>query len=267
MTTPEPPLGMVDQLTPCGAGQTEEALRFARAYLADGPMDPQIVDWIRDPDRAAARRAEAEARQSLDWAGLNYWRDANAALAGMPVDAVFIGDSITEMWGVAHPDMFSDRVVNRGVSGQTSPQILLRFMPDVVALQPRVVHLMCGTNDVAGNTGPNTVEDYRNSIRAMADLAAANGIVMILAAITPFDGLSWAPHITGTVERLAGLNAWLERFASERGLIHVDYGAVLASETGALKPEFTRDGVHMTRLGYDAMRPLAEAALVEALAR
>ena len=259
------PLGMVDHLP--GAGVTEEALAFARAYLAEGEMDPAAIAMIRDPGRIAARQAAATALRAADWPALGHYRDANAALAGQPVDAVFIGDSITEMWGVAHPGLFGEGVVNRGVSGQTSPQILLRFMADVVALKPRLVHLMCGANDVAGNTGPTTPQDYGNNIRAMADLARANGITMILAGITPFDGLAWAPQIGGTVARLAELNAWLAGFACERGLVHADYFPALATNESALNPLYTRDGLHPTRLGYDAMRPVAEAALAEARAR
>ncbi len=255
---------MVDDLP--GIGLTEEALSFARAYLADGPMDPAVVDRFQSPERIAARQSAAALLRTSDWPALGHYRDANRALAGQTVRAVFIGDSLTEMWGAAHPDLFSGGVLNRGVSGQTSPQILLRFMPDVVSLRPRIVHLMCGANDVAGNTGPTTPQDYKDNIRAMADLAAANGITMILAGITSFDCLSWAPHITGTVARLAELNLWLAGFARERGLVHADYSSVLATPEGALKPIFTRDGVHPTRRGYDAMRPIVEAALAKARA-
>src|SRR5690606_2994033 len=121
------------------------------------------------------------------------------------------------------PDLFSDGVVNRGVSGQTSPQILLRFMADVIALRPRAVHLMCGVNDVAGNTGPTTVDDYKNNILAMLDLASVHGMSVIVGSLTPVGDMPWAPHIGNARERVAEINSWLSNLAEARGLMFVDY--------------------------------------------
>lgn len=263
----EPVVGMVDSLDGQGGGPTPEGLAFARAYMAEGEMDPALLALLSDPQAMAEReRLKAEQRQR-DWANLGYYRDANAALAGQAVDVVFMGDSITEMWRIAQPDLFEGGRVNRGISGQTSPQMLVRFMADVIALKPRAVHLMCGTNDVAGNTGPTTPRDYQNSIIAMVDLATVNGIAVILANMPPMNGLMWSPAVKDPKARVAELNSWLTAFAAERGLVHADYGAVLSDGANGLRAEFTRDGVHPGAGGYAVMRPVAEAALAKALGR
>lgn len=259
-------VGMVDQLDGRG-GPTEEALAFARAYMAEGEMDPALLARLTDPEAIAEReRLKTEQRQR-DWANLGYYRAANAALAGQRTDVVFMGDSITEMWRIAQPDLFEGGRVNRGISGQTSPQMLIRFMPDVVALKPRAVHLMCGTNDIAGNTGPTTPQDYRNNIIAMTDLAHANGIAVILADVPPMNGLPWSSGVQDPQVRVAELNGWLRVFAREKGVTHVDYGAVLTDGGAGMRAEFTRDGVHPGAGGYAVMRPLAEGAVEQALGR
>lgn len=261
-----PAMGMVDRLDSRGFGPTADDYAFAEAYLAPGDLEPEWVSRLSDPKRRAAREATAAERKARDWPAISQYRDANAALAGQPVDVVFIGDSITEFWGVADPGLFSGRVVNRGISGQTSPQILLRFMPDVIALKPRVVHLLCGTNDIAGNTGPTTPEDYKANVLAMLILAEAHGVEVILASLTPFGAAPWNPAITNTLARTEELNAWQARLAAGRGLIRVDYHGVLADDAGGLRSEYHRDGVHPTRAGYAAMSPVADAAIAAALA-
>jgi len=261
-----PAVGMVDRLDSRGFGPTAEDYAFAEAYLAAGDLDAAWVARLADPERRAVREALAAERKARDWSALSQYREANEALTGQPVDVVFIGDSITEFWQVADPALFSGRIVNRGISGQTSPQILLRFMADVVALKPRAVHILCGGNDMAGNTGPSTVQDYRNNILAMLTLAEANGIKVILGALTPFNIVSWNPAVSDLRERTAELNAWQTALVAERGLVRADYFAALANGDQHLRPEFHRDGVHPTRAGYDVMRPVAEAAIREALA-
>lgn len=260
-------VGMVDSLDGEGGGPTPEALAFAQAYMAEGAMDPALLALLSDPRAMAEReRLKTEQRQR-DWANLGYYRADNAGLAGQAVDVVFMGDSITEMWRIAQPDLFEGGWVNRGISGQTSPQMLVRFMPDVIALKPRAVHLMCGTNDVAGNTGPTTPRDYRDTITAMADLARANGVAVVLAQIPPMNGLPWSPGVSAPQDRVAELNGWLNAFAAERGLVRADYGAALSDGANGLRAEFTRDGVHPGAGGYAVMRPVAEAAVAEALSR
>jgi len=252
---------MIDEPADLQSGPTDDQLAFARAYLADGPMDPEILTRIQNPDYVAARDIAKAERLARDWAGLGYYRRANAALGGQSVDVVFIGDSITEMWAVADPGLFSGGYINRGISGQTSPQILLRFMADVVALRPRAVHLMCGINDVAGNTGPNTPADYQNNVHAMLDLAQTHGIGVILASLTPAAGFTWSPEISGVAARVHDLNAWLVDLAARRGLVFADYHTALTSPDGALRPELTRDGVHPTSAGYRLMRPVLARAV------
>ena len=263
----KPAVGMVDSLNGQGGGPTEEALTFARAYMAEGPMDPAILAWLQDPERTARREQAKQDLRARDWPAFSHYREANAALAGQRTEVVFIGDSITEMWRIAQPDLFSAGVVNRGISGQTSPQILLRFMPDVVALKPKVAHIMCGVNDIAGNTGPTTPQDYRGNMLAMLDIASANGIHIVLAHLTPISGLPWSPDVVDPKARIVELNGWLASVAAERGLVQVDYGPALSDGQGGLKAEFTRDGLHPGAGGYAVMRPLAEAAIAEALAR
>lgn len=261
-----PAVGMVDRLDSRGFGPTAEDYAFAEAYLAPGDLAPAWLARLSDPERRAAREALSTERKARDWPALGQYREANEALAGKPVDVVFIGDSITEFWKVADPALFTGGVVNRGISGQTSPQILLRFMADVVALRPKAVHILCGGNDMAGNTGPSTVEDYRNNILAMVTLAETHGIRVILGALTPFNIVSWNPAVGDLRERTAELNAWQRTLVAERGLVRADYFAALANAEQRLRPEFHRDGVHPTRAGYDAMRPVAEFAIREALA-
>jgi lysophospholipase L1-like esterase len=251
---------MVDRLSGYGGASAEE-LAFARAYLAEGEMDPAVLSMLGDVDRVAERERLKAQRKADDWPALGHYREANAALSGQAVDVVFIGDSITEMWAVAQPDLFADGVVCRGISGQTSAQMLLRFMADVVALRPRLVHLMCGVNDVAGNTGPTTPDDFRNNVRAMVQLAVANGINVALGSLTPVTGLPWAPEVQDPRGRVPELNAWLQAFATEQGLDFADYFSVLADPEDALSADLTRDGVHPQIRGYDLMRPVAEAAI------
>lgn len=199
-----------------------------------------------------------------DWPWLCRYHAANQALPGGRADIVFIGDSITEFWGQAQPALFTGGIVNRGISGQTSPQLLLRFMADVVALKPRVVHLMIGTNDIAGNTGPSSPEDYRNNVRAMVTLAQVHGIRVILGSIAPADRMSWRPGLA-PAPRIAELNQWLRMFAAEQGLTYADYHAALAEPGGAMRSAFTQDGVHPGMAGYAAMEPVMRAALAAAL--
>jgi lysophospholipase L1-like esterase len=198
-----------------------------------------------------------------DWAWACKYRQANAQLSTAP-RAVFIGDSITENWIALAPALFAGGNFNRGIGGQTSPQVLLRFYQDVVRLKPKVVHIMVGTNDLAGNTGPNAPDQYIDMIRAMTDIAATNRIAVILGSIAPASGFPWKPKITPAAQ-IIELNRWLRDYARVKGLVYADYHAVLADPQGAMKPAFTGDGVHPNAAGYAAMEPVARAALAEAV--
>jgi lysophospholipase L1-like esterase len=200
-----------------------------------------------------------------DWAQIGQYRDANAALVGSHVRAVFIGDSITELWPIGDSGFFTGGIVGRGISGQTSPQVLLRMMPDVVALKPKVVHVLCGCNDIAGNTGPSTLQDYKNNVLAMVTIAQAHAIRIIFGSLTPAGQFAWAPHLGDPRPRIVEINAWIRNLAVERGLVWADYHSVLEAADGSMRSDFTRDGVHPVADGYAAMRPVAQAALDLAL--
>lgn len=220
------------------------------------------------PTSAIAAFAAAQAeRQRQDWPFLCRFAADNARLALRPAaerQVVFLGDSITENWAVARPDLAGRGWVNRGISGQTTPQILLRFQQDVVALRPRVVHIMAGTNDVAGNTGPNTAEAVEDNIRAMVRLGKAAGIRVVLAAIPPAARFAWAPDLRpGPV--IAAMNDRLRKLAASEYVLFVDYGRVLATADGAMRPELSYDGVHPDGAGYAAMMPVAERVVARAL--
>lgn len=199
-----------------------------------------------------------------DWAWLCRYRAENAKVdPANPPQVVFIGDSITENWVGLDPALFGTTRLGRGISGQTSPQLVVRFWQDVIALKPRVVHIMVGTNDIAGNTGPTTPEAYKNAIRAMVSLAQTNGIVVILGSIPPADTFGWATQHK-PAQWIAELNAWLKAYAAERGAIYADYFTPLAGLNGELRPEYGPDGVHPNAAGYAVMRPVAEKAIVAA---
>jgi lysophospholipase L1-like esterase len=239
---------------PCPA--TPRALSERRA-MAGEPPAPSAQD------RAAYDRY-VQVLQANDWAYLCRYRDENRALVGGPRPrVVLIGDSITENWKARDPARFTAGVVDRGISGQTSPQMLLRFQQDVIALRPRVVHIMAGTNDIAGNTGLTPDERFQDNIRAMVELAKAHGVKVILASIPPAKGFYWRPQVR-PAERIRAWNGWLRRYAHDRRLTFVDYYPVLADPEGGLDPAFSADGVHPSRAGYERMDPLFEAALAQA---
>jgi lysophospholipase L1-like esterase len=183
------------------------------------------------------------------------YRRANAALR-RPPRVVFIGDSITESWVAGDPGLFSDEVIGRGISGQTSPQILLRFLQDVVELNPQIVHIMAGTNDIAGNTGRTTEQDFKNNITAMVDLARVHHIQVALASILPAGEFSWKPGLK-PASTIVELNTWLREFASKSHVRYIDYYSALADARGEFIAQLSNDGVHPNRDGYAAMRTLA----------
>jgi lysophospholipase L1-like esterase len=177
-----------------------------------------------------------------------------------------LGDSITEWWLTTRPRCLPAACRSRGIAGQTSPQILLRFYQDVVRLHPRVVHIMCGTNDVAGNTGPTSPDEYAANILAMVDLARANGISVVLGSVLPSGGFNWRAEMKPAAQ-IAALNVWLKDLARTRGLVYADYYSAMATPEGAMKPGLSGDGVHPNAAGYAIMEPIARAALAEAEAQ
>jgi lysophospholipase L1-like esterase len=197
-----------------------------------------------------------------DPAGLERYRQDNERIlaSGDKVDIVFLGDSITEAWRDKQPAFFKSGRVGRGISGQTTTQMLVRMMPDVVDLKPRAVHIMAGTNDIAGNTGPMTQEMTRDNIRAMAAIARQNGIKVLLASIPPAASFPWREGMP-TVQPIAELNAWLKSYAGETGATYIDYHSALTGASGAMKPGLAYDGVHPTQAGYEVMAKVVEPIL------
>ena len=203
-----------------------------------------------------------------DWAGLNRFRDENASL-GLPANGekriVFMGNSITEFWKNIRPDFFTGKpYIDRGISGQTSPQMLLRFREDVINLKPAVVLIMAGINDIAGNTGPSTLEMIEDNIISMAQLAWANGIRTILCSVLPAFDFPWNPGAM-PAEKIVALNKMIKDYADQNGIIYLDYYSSMADSRKGLKADYSEDGVHPNVAGYKVMEPLAEAAITRAL--
>lgn len=197
-----------------------------------------------------------------DWAWECRYAEANSQQAERP-RVVFIGDSITEGWIPQYAARFGSGVVGRGIGGQTSPQILVRFYQDVVRLKPRVVHIMIGTNDIGGNTGPNSPEMYKNHVAAMVDLARANGIGVVIGSILPAATIPWRPQIK-PAKQVVALNAWLRNLARSRRAVYADYHGALANAEGGMNPDLAPDGIHPNAKGYAVMEPIAKAAIAEA---
>jgi lysophospholipase L1-like esterase len=203
-----------------------------------------------------------------DWAFLERYRQPNTELRARPVRdrVIFMGDSISEGWARQPYIGGNSTFVGRGISGQTASQMLVRFRSDVIALKPAVVHIMAGTNDIAQNNGPETHEEVVGYIISMIELAQANRIRVILAAIPPATDFAWRRGLN-PAPQIQALNSRLKAYAAQHKLVYVDYGSVLATAEGAMKPEYSPDGVHPNAAGYEAMRPLAEAAIKQALMR
>lgn len=197
-----------------------------------------------------------------DWAWLARYRDDNAKLiaSGAKVDTVFLGDSITEGWVNNDPALFSSGNVGRGISAQTTPQLLVRMHADVIALKPRAVHIMAGTNDIAHNTGPMTAQDSQSNVMAMCEIAMAHKLRIVLGSVPPASKYWWRPEASPKPEALA-MNAWLSAYAKQIGAKYADYAAVLTDAKGEVKPALAKDQVHPTPAGYAAMRTVAEAAI------
>jgi len=201
----------------------------------------------------------------VDWAQRCRYEAENAALpAASGRRIVYLGDSITEGWKTLDPGFFDSRVLDRGISGQTTAQMLVRFRADVLDLHPALVHIMAGTNDVAGNTGPTTLAAIEGNIATMVELARAHGIAVVVASIPPAHAFGWRPSLQPT-ETIATLNAWLQKYAATEHLTYADYYAALKDENRALRASLSDDGVHPNAAGYAVMRPIAERAVAAAL--
>jgi len=206
-----------------------------------------------------------------DFGWLARYHDADVAV-GPPAAGenrvVFMGDSITEGWHFDKPggDFATKPYINRGISGQTSPQMLVRFRQDVIDLQPKVVVILAGTNDVAGNTGPMTVEQTEANIQSMADLATANHIRVVLCSVLPAYDFPWHPGLE-PAQKIDQVNAWMKDYAARKGYVYVDYHSAMKDARDGLPANLSGDGVHPTPAGYAIMAPLVEAGIAKALAQ
>jgi lysophospholipase L1-like esterase len=214
-----------------------------------------------------SQNTNLETLMDQDWANLKKYSTDNDQLKSEPSGntVVFMGNSITEGWVNASPEFFSDNnYIGRGISGQTTPQMLIRFMPDVLELHPKAVVILAGTNDIAGNTGFSSVKMITDNIKAMAQLAVANDIKVILCSVLPVFDYPWRKGLE-PVDKIEETNQWLKQYALENGHIYLDYFSEMADEKNGLKKEFSEDGVHPNLKGYLVMAPLAKRAIQKAL--
>lgn len=226
---------------------------------------------LQCPEVAAAITAVTNQDTRLrDWANLGRYREANRTVTRAEV--VFMGDSITDLWQQPRFGGFfpGKNYVDRGISAQTTPQMLVRFRPDVIALKPRAVVILAGTNDIAGNTGPMSNEDIQNNLASMAELAKANNIRVVLASITPVSAYHAAPNAPPQttrrpVERIRAINDWMKAYAAANKHVYLDYYSAMIDNAGMLRTELSEDDLHPNAAGYKVMAPLAEAAIAQAL--
>ena len=217
---------------------------------------------------AELRAQAADSALRNDWANLHRYREANAQLTAPAAGeqrVVFMGNSITEAWARFFADEFPGKpYVGRGISGQTTPQMLVRFRQDVVALSPAVVVILAGTNDIAGNTGPSTLEMIEDNLASMTEIAQANHIRVVLCSVLPVFDYPWRRGIEPG-PKIVALNRWIKAYAARTGATYVDFHSAMADERQGMKSDLARDGVHPTEAGYKIMAPLVEQGISEAL--
>jgi lysophospholipase L1-like esterase len=230
-----------------------------------------------DPCAEIAARASRAETRLRDWPALARYHDVNSSISSPVKDesrVVFMGDSITDSWDdPKYGGFFPGKpYIDRGISGQTTPQMLIRFRADVIALRPRLVVILAGTNDLAGNTGPTTLQAIEDNLTSMFDLAHANGIRVVFASVLPVsdyektkDGQQIVRTKQRPPEQITALNAWMKKYAAMHGGIYLDYFAAMADDKGFLKEELSEDGLHPNQKGYEVMAPLAEQAITAAL--
>jgi lysophospholipase L1-like esterase len=239
------------------------------ASTTAGPPQPIDAVLVKDPSTLTPAEILSIQKKLADFPNLARYAAANAALPPATKDrVVFFGDSITDAWGNAaafKPNFFPGKpYLDRGIGGQTTPQMLVRFQQDVVALKPAAVVILAGTNDIAGNTGIESLEHVQDNFRSMANIADANHIKLILASVLPVDDYPWRRGLQ-PADKVRAMNAWLQQFCKDHGYTYLDYYTALTSPTGGMKPGTAKDGVHPTAEGYAIMAPLAQAAIDKTL--
>jgi lysophospholipase L1-like esterase len=221
---------------------------------------------------ALAVTATAQSTDQLrtDWANLARFRAANDSVGAPRAGesrVVFMGNSITEAWAPLFGELFPGKpYIGRGISGQTTPQMLVRFRQDVVALKPAVVVILGGTNDIAGNTGPSSLAMIADNLRSMSEIARANGIRVVLASVLPVYDYPWKRGLT-PADTIVKLNRWMSAYADSVGATYLDFHTPMADDRQGLRADLTRDGVHPNAAGYRVMAALTHAAITSALAR
>ncbi len=228
----------------------------------------QVASPVADPGETMRLRTDLERTKTTlrDWPNLARYHEDNAKIASQQNEAVFMGDSITDGWGRRYGDFFPGKpYVNRGISGQTTPQMLIRFRPDVIDLKPKVVVILAGTNDIAGNTGPMTLEQIEDNLMSMADLARSHDIKVVLASVMPVTDAIKPQTERRPPAQIVALNDWMKKYTVGNGLVYLDYYSAMLDENGMLKKDLTYDGLHPNAAGYAVMGPLAEKAIEKAL--
>lgn len=256
----EQPVGMVEQ--PCPPPLARPPVvrdLLVELFIEPGKLTPGDLDRLMKNPQFMEFNEANRSRAAQDWPGLCRYRAANASAltASVATRVVFMGDSITGSWALADPVFFNQGIVNRGISGQTTAQMLVRFRADVVALRPQIVHILGGTNDVAGTTGPTSAQDFKNNIMSMVEIARANGIDVILGSLPPAAAFTWRPGLEPTTT-IKELNAWLRDYSSQQRITYIDYYTALAGPAAELRSDLGNDGVHPNRKGYAVMRRLVE---------
>lgn len=249
------------------------AATAACAMPAHGQTAPAAIDplYTRSPTSLSPDDVASLQQRLADWPQLARYRDDNARL-GPPKAGerrvVFFGDSITDNWGRQEGVAFfpGKPYVNRGISGQTTPQMLARFRQDVIDLQPAAVVILAGTNDIAGNTGISTLGMIEDNLRSMTELARAHHIRVVLASVLPVSDYPWRRGLQ-PAGKVRALNAWIKQYAASSDAVYLDYYGAMTNGEGGLDAELAADGVHPTPAGYERMAPLAEKAIARALAR
>jgi len=231
-------------------------------------LQTATAQQVADRCESLGRERQVMESQLHDWPNLAKYREANAKL-GVPVQGetrvVFLGDSITEAWDLSV--FFKGKpYVNRGISGQTTPQILLRFRQDVIALNPDIVVILAGTNDIAENSGPTPLGAIEDNLKSMVDLARKNGVHPILASVLPAAIYPWSPEIR-PIEKILGLNQWMKEYAATEGIGYLDYYSAMVNDQHGLKPEFSGDGVHPNEAGYTIMVSIVADAIAKSKLR
>ncbi|ESQ76718.1 GDSL-type esterase/lipase family protein [Asticcacaulis sp. AC402] len=236
--------------------------------------EPQLATdpvALRDQVEAVAPPSPQVAWIGQDWANLHRYKAANREvirLAAFNRRAVLMGDSITDAWPVQAGEVFpKNGLIGRGIGGQTTAQMVVRFQPDVIALKPLVVHVMAGTNDVAENLDPYDFVTTSNNLMAMAAMARANNIRVVMGSVPPATSFAWRPALGNRSSEIQTLNAWIKTFCANHGHVYADYWPALGDGQGGLKATLGADSVHPNAAGYATMTPIALASIDKAMSR